>query len=322
MTQQQQEAVTIAIANWKGGVGKTQTTLTFGTQLSLLGLRVLVVDCDPQGNSGSGLGYPDFVGPNVYDVLLNKTDIKSCLLPTAIDTETLQYFDPRTHPERPSRPGPTLLPINKEATSADFDLKSRINNWSQQLTKKLRAIRSQFDYILLDCGPSLGTLTTNALFAAQYVVIPTVPERFVLEGLASLIGIIATIKEDNEALQIAGTYFSKVQNWRAHTDVKESLRDPEIRKALMAVFGEGVEPLQVFDTEIKHNAAIATATTESSVIVLSQPESRYTIDYWRLLAEVIAVVGGAASQLLPQVIAEIEEATPVKTEKGAEDRAS
>jgi chromosome partitioning protein len=302
------KARVIAIANGKGGIGKTTTTAVLGTQLSMLGCRVLVIDNDPQANLSSVLGYTGYTGPNLYNVLLEEATLRECLLKTAIDPETMQYFNPLKFPERKAQPGPMLVPITSAARQADFELKSKIDVWVYQLRDALQTIMEDFDYILIDCSPSLGTLTVNAFNAAQDVLIPMLPERLVAEGLADLIGAVATVRrKTNTTLQIAGLFFSMVlQNWRAHNDVKDSLRTPATQQGLTKVLGPDAPPLHVFHAEIKHNASLANSTNEGSLLVVDSPKSPYTKAYWLLLAEIIEVIGGTAQAKTRQVAANIQ----------------
>lgn len=306
--QNAKKAIVIAVANGKGGIGKTTTTAVLGTQLSMLGCRVLVIDNDPQANLSSVLGYTGYTGKNLYNVLLEEAMLSECMLKTAIDPETMQYFNPLKFPERQAQPGPALVPITSAARQADFELKSKIDVWVYQLRDSLQTVIEQFDYILIDCSPSLGTLTINAFNASQYVLIPMLPERLVAEGLADLIGAIATVRrKTNTSLQIAGVFFSMVlQNWRAHNDVKDSLRNPDAQKAMTKVLGPDAPSLRVFTTEIKHSAALANSTNEGSLLVIDNPKSQYTKAYWNLLAEITESIGGAAQVKARQVATNIQ----------------
>ena len=301
------KAMVIAVANRKGGVGKTTVSAMMSTMLRMLGCRVLVVDNDPQANLTSMLGYTGYVGPNMYKVLLSEIALDVCLLKTAINKDTKHYYDPRTTHDGEAQAGPMLAPITTAASNADFDLRSKVDLWVYQMREALQSVSSQFDYILIDCGPSLGTLTINALTAADYVLMPVLPERVVVEGLADLIGVIATTRRrTNPSLQIAGVFFSMVQHWRAHMDIKEELRMPERQKAMVQVLGADAEPLRVFDTEIRHNAALATSTNQRSLLVLDNAQSPHTKAYWLLLAELLNVVGGAGQAKANKVAANIQ----------------
>ncbi len=304
------KAIVIAVANRKGGVGKTTGTAMLGTMLRLLGCRVLVIDNDPQANLTSMFGYTGYTGPNLYRALLEETSLQESILKTVFDPETRCYFDPRHIPssEQPPQPGPLLIPITTDASNADFELKSRIDLWVYQMRDALAAVTPHLDYILIDCGPNLGTLTLNALAAADYVLIPVLPERVVVEGLASLLGVIAsTRKRTNAHLNLAGIFFSMVQqNWRAHKEVKEELRLPERRQEMVHVLGTEYPPLHVFETEIRHNAALANSTNQRSLLVLDSADNIHTKAYWLLLAEILDVVGGAGQAKARQVVMNIQ----------------
>ena len=303
-----ERAKIIVIPNRKGGVSKTTSTAMLATMLTMLGCRVLVIDNDSQANLTSMLGYTGYNGPNLYNVLLDEIELNKCVLKTTINPVTRQYFDPRQpHDVGTPQPGPYLVPITTAASNADFDLKSKIATWIYQMRDALQPITSSLDYILIDCGPSLGTLTLNALTAADYVLIPVLPERVVVEGLAELIGVIATTKRKmNPSLQIAGIFFSMVQHWRAHKDVKDELRLPQRQKEMVEVLGPDAPPLHVLTTEIRHNAALANSTNQRSLLVLESGDNIHTKTYWFLLAELLDVVGGAGQAKVRQVVANIQ----------------
>src|SRR5882762_4345584 len=264
-------AVVIAFANRKGGVGKTTGTAMIATMLSMLGFRVLVIDNDPQANVTSSLGYVGYKGKNLYDVLLDRATLQECIVKTAIDPETNQYFDPQKS-EKEHHSGPYLVPNTLEADNADFDLKSKVPLWIYQMRTALQSVSQKFDYILIDCNPGLGTLTLNALAAAHHIIIPVLPERMVAEGFSDLLGIIATTRRKfNPSLQVTGVFFSMVERWQAHREVKEELRKPQVRKDMVQVFGEDYPPLHIFDAEIKHNAELAKSTNKRSLLVLTSP---------------------------------------------------
>ena len=153
----------IAVANQKGGVGKTTTTVNLTAALSLMGKRVLLVDCDPQGNASSGMGVPKSTRPNTYDMLINAAPAADCVVNT-------DYGD--------------VIPASKELAAAsvihadkrEFVLKNAVNQ-----------LYSEYDYILMDCPPSLELLTVNALTAADNVLIPMQCEYYALEGIADLL---------------------------------------------------------------------------------------------------------------------------------------
>ena len=155
----------IAIANQKGGVGKTTTTVNLTAALNLMGKKVLLVDCDPQGNASSGMGVPKTHRPNTYDMLISDKTAAECVVET-------EYGD--------------VIPASKELAAASVEL-IHAENREYVLKNKISALYSEYDYIFLDCPPSLELLTVNALVAADSVLIPMQCEYYALEGIADLL---------------------------------------------------------------------------------------------------------------------------------------
>lgn len=173
----------IAVANQKGGVGKTTTTVNLCAALSMLGKKVLLVDCDPQGNASSGMGVSKVRRPNTYDMVINGTDAADCVVHT-------EYGD--------------VIPTGKELAAASVEL---INSAKRQhvLRNSLMGLYSEYDFIFLDCPPSLELLTVNALVAADSVLIPMQCEYYALEGIADLMTSIKMCNKNlNRRLQIEG----------------------------------------------------------------------------------------------------------------------
>ncbi len=154
----------VAIANQKGGVGKTTTAVNLSAALSLMGRRILLADCDPQGNASSGMGVPKTSRPNTYDMLIGGVSAADCVVQT-------EYGD--------------VIPASKELAAASVEL---INAERREyvLKSRLAELFSEYDYIFIDCPPSLELLTVNALVAADSVLIPMQCEYYALEGIADL----------------------------------------------------------------------------------------------------------------------------------------
>ena len=155
----------IAVANQKGGVGKTTTTVNLTAALSLMGKRVLLVDCDPQGNASSGMGVPKSTRPNTYDMLINAAPAADCVVHT-------DYGD--------------VIPASKELAAASVEL-IHADRREFVLKNAVNQLYSEYDYIFMDCPPSLELLTVNALTAADNVLIPMQCEYYALEGIADLL---------------------------------------------------------------------------------------------------------------------------------------
>lgn len=155
----------IAFANQKGGVGKTTSCVNLSAALSLLGRRVLLVDCDPQGNASSGMGVSKESRPNSYDMLVNGAQAADCVVHT-------QYGD--------------VIPASKELAAATVEL-IQVENREFVLKNALQTLFTEYDYVFIDCPPSLELLTVNALVAADRVLIPMQCEYYALEGIADLL---------------------------------------------------------------------------------------------------------------------------------------
>jgi chromosome partitioning protein len=257
-------ALIIALANQKGGVGKTTATANLGVLLWQMGLRVLLVDLDPQGHLTFTLGHnPDALTYTIYDAMIGERDfdVTRVIVKTSF--------------------GPDLAPNNIAASNADRELSGK-PTWGTRLANVLRRVRSQYDYILLDAGPSLNSLTVNALYAADYVLVPTQLEMLSVKGLQLLLERIDEARaEANPRLQIAGAVAMMVQQANAARTMGEALR-----QAL------GQRGIRAFHTVIKRSVQFADAANQRTVMATISPRNEHTEAYRRLLAEVLRVVGG------------------------------
>ena len=202
-----------------------------------------------------------------------------------------------------ARCGPDIIPITANASNADFDIKGKHPYWSEQLRQALRPIASSYDYIFIDCPPSIQVLTINALNAANFVVIPLTPESLSLEGMLGLLGVVEQTQEQaNPTLQTAGVILNKVQSsWSVH----------KTRAAELRTWAKGET---IFDTEIKQNSAVVLAIDSGSLIVLSQPENENAKVYWYLLNELLTIIGGIAQADVAQVVKGMKEGDRKKKE--------
>ena len=175
----------ISIANQKGGVGKTTTAVNVSAILAKRGKKVMLIDADPQGNASSGLGLEKETDNSLYDVLINDVDLESTLQDTSI--KTLK-----------------VCPSNMNLAGAEVELVSQMSR-EQRLKEKLDVIKDEFDFVIIDCPPSLGLITLNAFTASDSVLIPVQCEYFALEGLGQLLNTINLVKKHlNKSLEVEG----------------------------------------------------------------------------------------------------------------------
>ena len=250
-------AKVLAIANQKGGVGKTTTAVNLGACLADLGKNVLVVDIDPQGNTTSGLGINRYrLKKCIYNVLIDGVPIEAVILPTSI-------------------PHLELAPATIQLAGAEIELVLAMQR-EVKLKEAFTAILSVYDYILIDCPPSLGLLTLNALTASTGVLIPIQCEYYALEGLSQLMNTITLVQRHlNPRLSIAGavlTVFDSRTNLASQVveEVKEYFKD------------------RVFATIIPRNVRLSEAPSHGQPIITYDPKSRGSEVYMDLAREVIA----------------------------------
>lgn len=181
---------TVSIFNQKGGVGKTTTCINFSAALGLKGKKTLLVDCDPQGNSTSGVGVDKSeIEASSYDLLINETPAKDIILQTKFKNLW-------------------LLPANMNLAGAELELAENENRF-KVLKKALAPVVMDYDYIIIDCPPSLGLLSLNALTASDTLIVPLQCEYYALEGLSQLLGTVRTVKQNyNEHLEVEGIVYT------------------------------------------------------------------------------------------------------------------
>ena len=251
-------ATVIAVCNQKGGVGKTTTTITLGAALAELGRRVLLVDFDPQGSLSVGLGVnPHTLEHSVYTLMLTR------------DAEVGDVID-RTGTE-----GVDLLPSNIDLAAAELQLVSEVAR-EQTLARVLRQVKGDYDVILVDCAPSLGLLTINALTAADWVLMPLECEFFALRGIALLTDTIGKVQDrlnpDLKVLGILGTMFDP-----------RTLHSREVLDRVVQAFGD-----QVFHTVIRRTVKFPETTVAGEPITSYASSSPGAASYRMLAREVLA----------------------------------
>jgi chromosome partitioning protein len=247
----------IACANQKGGVGKTTTVVNLATSLATSGCQVLVLDLDPQGNATSGFGIDrTTLDGTLYDVVLGDRDLGSVIVSTGI--ERLE-----------------LAPASVSLAGAEVELASTPQR-ERRLSRAIEGLTREYDYLLLDCPPSLGLLTVNALTAADAVLIPTQCEYYALEGLSQLIATLNLVRDNlNPSLAIEGVVLTMFD---ARTNLSADVA-AEVRRH----FGSAV-----FDTVIPRSVRLSEAPSFGLPIAHYRPESRGAIAYEELAGEVLA----------------------------------
>ncbi|WP_040226386.1 ParA family protein [Bhargavaea cecembensis] len=246
----------ISIANQKGGVGKTTTSVNLSACLAHLGKKVLLIDTDPQGNATSGVGVnKGDVHHCIYDILIDDADVRSTVLPTAVDNLS-------------------IIPATISLAGAEIELVSTISR-EVRLKHALDEVRDDYDYIIIDCPPSLGLLTLNALTASDGLIIPVQCEYYALEGLSQLLSTIRLVQKHlNQDLMIDGVLLTMFD---ARTNLGIQVIE-EVKKYFQD---------KVYSTIIARNVRLSEAPSHGEPIIIYDPRSRGAEVYLELAKEVI-----------------------------------
>ena len=245
----------ISVANQKGGVGKTTTTVNLATLIAKKGKKVLLIDTDPQGNATSGLGVTKEVELSVYDILVGDTKFNETIQETNI--KNLR-----------------VCPSNISLAGAEVELVSMMSR-EQRLKTKLDEIKNEYDYVLIDCPPSLGLITLNAFTASDSVLIPVQCEYFALEGLGQLLNTVNLVKKHlNKNLEIEGALLTMY-------DARTNLSN-QVVKEVKKYFED-----KVYKTVIPRNVRLSEAPSYGMPISLYDPKSKGAKAYEKFAKELL-----------------------------------
>jgi chromosome partitioning protein len=263
----------ISIANQKGGVGKTTTAINLAASLAVLEFKTLLVDADPQANATSGVGFdPKNVKTSIYECIINEAEPKDIILET-------------------STPNLFLLPAHIDLVGAEIEI-INMPNREQMMRATLQKIKDDYQFIIIDCSPSLGLVTINSLTASDSVIIPVQCEYFALEGLGKLLNTIKIVQSRlNQDLEIEGILLTMY-------DIRLRLSN-QVVEEVKTHFQQ-----MVFDTIIQRNTKLGEAPSFGETIIMHDATSKGAINYLNLAREIIQKNGltrlGDDDKILPE----------------------
>jgi len=278
----------ISVANQKGGVGKTTSSVNVAADLAYLGFKTLLIDLDPQGNASSGLGIDRHTSSTIYDVLIGQKELNDAVQQTPVDN----LF---------------VIPANPNLIGAEVELINAISR-EKKLKQALKKLPADFKFVVFDCPPSLGLLTINAFTASHSILIPTQCEYYALEGLGQLMNTYQIVKEDlNEALEIEGVVLTMFdpRNKLTHEVVKEL---------------EEHFPDKLFKARIPRNVKLSESPSFGKPIVIYDPESKGCAAYLQLAGEMLTK-WNLFNDEIAQRISRVGQPEEVAVESPAEIRA-
>ncbi len=256
----------IALANQKGGVGKTTSSINLAASLAVLEFKTLLVDADPQANATSGIGYdPREIKSSIYECIINGIDPKEAILET-------------------STPNLDLIPAHIDLVGAEIEM-INLTDREHKMKEVFAKIKDQYDFIIIDCSPSLGLITINSLTAADSVIIPVQCEYFALEGLGKLLNTIKIVQARlNPDLQIEGILLTMY-------DVRLRLSN-QVVEEVKTHFQD-----LVFDTIIQRNTRLSEAPSFGVSVIMHDATSKGAINYLNLAKEILVKNGLAKEEI-------------------------
>ncbi|MGB0888211.1 MAG: ParA family protein [Vicingaceae bacterium] len=246
----------ISISNQKGGVGKTTTAINLAAALGVLEYKVLLVDADPQANSTSGVGFdPRNIRNSIYECLVNNLEPKEAILHT-------------------DSPNLDILPAHIDLVGAEIEL-INMPNREQMMRLSLAKVKDEYDFVIIDCSPSLGLITVNSLTASDSVIIPVQCEYFALEGLGKLLNTIKIVQARlNKELDIEGLLLTMF-------DVRLRLSNQVVEEVKMHF------QMMMFDTIIQRNTRLAEAPSHGKTIIMHDASCKGAVNYLNLAREIL-----------------------------------